>query len=216
MEGFVGERKGDKATLEGSFDREEKNKEGSFSCFSVIVSYVCFFLILNMSSALGFSGPQGVVNPPLLPYRVPPRFSPFLISLREIGFLLCLGAFILSLLHPRLVFRVRSSLKRKAFLTILLGTSLFLPFFFIPHHYKAFALGLIFIPSVIGLSGFFSALGEKILSLFKFRWQSEVLLIFVGLLPFILLLLLANPFWMRVTFSLLIIYGLGSLASTMI
>lgn len=195
---------------------QEEAKSKAFDRFFILISCLCVFAFLCVSSAFGFSHTKGDVGPPILFPRFPPRPPSFFISLREIGLFLCLGASLVSLLYPRLSTWLRLSLRRKAFLVVLLGTSLFLPFFFIPHNYKPFALGVMFLPSSIGLSGFFSAIGERIARFFKLQNQSEIFLLVLGMMPFLFMLLLFKGFYLRALFGLLMIYGLGSVVSILI
>ncbi|MBC7331715.1 MAG: hypothetical protein H5T91_04740 [Synergistetes bacterium] len=125
-----------------------------------------------------------------------------------------MGAVLVSLVSPKLTSRVRISIKRKAPLVVLLGCSLLIPFFIVPFPYKPFALGVMFVPSVLGLSGFFSALGEKFASLLKLSGVNEVFLVILGLLPFLLFLALTmDRLYFKILFNILMIYGLGGIIS---
>ncbi|MBC7239145.1 MAG: hypothetical protein H5T71_03475 [Chloroflexi bacterium] len=89
-----------------------------------------------------------------------------------------------------------------------------IPFFIVPFPYKPFALGVMFVPSVLGLSGFFSALGEKFASLLKLSGVNEVFLVILGLLPFLLFLALTmDRLYFKILFNILMIYGLGGIIS---
>lgn len=210
-------KRGGKFLLERRF--KTKAEEKSQNSRYIIIIFSCFyiFLVLYISTALGFSHPKGEFHPPL-PFPFPPH-SPrhFFISLREISFFLCIGALIVSIISPRFVSFVKFSLKKRAPLSVLLGCSLLIPFFLIPPYYKPFVLGIIFLPAVLGLSGFFSALGDKIASLLKIPDLSEPILVILGMIPF--LLFLAFPidgFYFRLFFNFLMIYGLGGIISTVI
>ncbi|MCS7232996.1 MAG: hypothetical protein NZ900_02665 [Synergistetes bacterium] len=131
--------------------------------------------------------------------------------------MLCLGALIVSVFSPRFVSRVKLSLKRNAPLSVLLGCSALIPFFLIPPYYKPFALGVIFVPAILGLSGFFSALGDKIASIFKISNLDEPFLVILGMIPLLFLFIfLFDSFYFRVLFNFLMIYGLGGIIATMI
>lgn len=216
VEGLIEERGGmlplgRKAAFE---EKKELQALGRFS-FAFFMLYFC--LVLCVSTAFGFSHPSGELHPPLPSPFVPFRPRPFFISLREISFLLCLGAVLVPLFSPRFASRVRISIKRKAPVVTLLGCSLLIPFFVIPPFYKPFALGVMFIPAILGLSGFFSALGERFANLLKLSGVSEVLLVVLGALPFLIFLsLVVDRFYFRFFFNLLMIYGLGGVISLLI
>ncbi|MCD6364212.1 MAG: hypothetical protein J7M13_09495 [Synergistetes bacterium] len=120
------------------------------------------------------------------------------------------------LIYPRLVSRLKFSLKEKAPLAVIAGTLIFLIFFMVPPVYRFFTLGVFLLPSAIGLAGFYSCVGEKFMKAFKMKGFSEFFFVILGMLPFLVFFLVLGRFYLRILFNFLMIYGLGTLISIMI
>ncbi len=197
------------------------NKEAEKDTYSYLLVFViiflCFFTFLYVSSALGI--PPYKVVPPHSPFafpRFPARSRSFFLPLGKVILLSNFITLFVPVVHSRLVSKLRLSLRKKAPLAVIAGIMIFLPFFIIPPIYRFFAIGMFLLPSAIGLSGFYSSLGEKISRLFKLESLSEFLFVVLGMFPFFILSLLIEPFYLRVLFNFLMIYGLGTLISLVI